>query len=311
MTNNIAAGNAGNCSPSTVYENYGNYGPPDLSYRLWHTDVVADGRPNAILVHGSPAIRLGGENCTIPMPGHVRERPNNYFCNLGSLLHNDLYGGHNVWEFEYADKPVLDPITQVPIEDPITHEILYFNFGDIATYGERLAQAIGVVKTCNPDVAVNIIAHSMGGLVTRHAAQNGSVNKIITLDTGHCGFNLAGFFDRVIQDLPEDIRHNAPCVHETAPGSDFLNDLNSNFHRDCRINLLSRAAGDSLPFVGRVAELSSSSMGQVGDDGKSTGVNYGINFDIVKNVNHLSYIEINDETHPAFCKIVESLGHNC
>jgi len=312
MTNNIANGNARNCPPTTVYGIYGNYGPPDLSYRLWHSDTVADGRPNAILVHGAPAIRLGGETCAaIPMPGHIREMPNNYFCHLGSLLHNDIYGGHNIWEFEYADEPVVDPITQAPIEDPITHEILYFNFGDIATYGDRLAQAIGVVKTCNPDVAVNIIAHSMGGLVARYAAQNGSVNKIITLDTGHFGFNLAGFFDAVIQDLPEGIRHNAPCVHQTAPGNSFLNALNSNFHQDCRINLLSRAAGDPIPVVGRVAELRSSSMGQVGDDGQPTHDDYGINFDIVEHVNHLSFIEINDETHPAFCKIVEALGHNC
>ena len=64
-----------------------------------------------------------------------------------------------MWEFEYAN--ILSP------------EIgLYFNFGDLRTYGEELKDTICRVRALNPGVNVNIIAHSLGGLVARYAAQD-------------------------------------------------------------------------------------------------------------------------------------------
>jgi pimeloyl-ACP methyl ester carboxylesterase len=212
-------------------------------------------------------MRLEGKECAIPIPGHILKRPNNYFCNLGTLLQNELYGGHNIWEFEYSDEPVFDPVTHVPIEDPTTHETLYFNFGDLATYGTRLAQAVEVVKTCNTGVNVNIIAHSMGGLVARYAAQGGTVDKIVILDTGHYGFNMAGFFAAMLQNLPKETWEGVLCVEQTAPRSEFLDTLNSNF-KHCRVNLLSLAAGDPLPVVGRVVELESAHLGEGSADGR-------------------------------------------
>ncbi|MGB8311368.1 MAG: alpha/beta fold hydrolase [Halobacteriota archaeon] len=287
MTNNIAAGNVENCH-NLVVGNVRNYGPPDCSYRLWHSDVIVPGNPNTILVHGA-SIRLLG---TLPILGHIRERPNNCFCQLGTLLHNELNGGHNVWEFEYADELFVGPFT---------HENVYFNFGDLTTYGKRLIQAIGTVRNCNPGVNVNIIAHSMGGLVARYAAQNiqnGPVNKVVTLDTGHFGFDMAAFFDLFVQNLPKEIRDNALCVDQTAPGSEFLNTLNRNF-RHCTVKLLSLAAGEPLLGI-TVVTLASSHLGQVSNDGSISYNEECTPYDIVQNVNHLSFIEINDERHPAF-----------
>ena len=318
MTKNATARN-GDCTPNISHNNFRNYSPPapdgSYPYRLWHSDVIVPDKPNTILVHGAPALRLepelNGIKC-VPMPGHLRDRPNNYFCRLGPLLHNELYGGHNIWEFEYADQPVTDPLTNSPFEDPATHEILYFNFGDLRDYGIRLAQAVDIVRKCNSTGDVNIIAHSMGGLVARSAVQNGTVNKLVTLDTGHYGFNLAGFFDRVMQNLPDYIRHNAPCVHQTAPGNKFLNDLNGSF-RHCRVMPLSSlAANNAFPRpIGRIVEFSSAHLGEDSPGGTIRYDDHCTPFNVVQDVDHLSIIQIYNESHPAFCKIVEALGHNC
>ena len=284
MTNNIAAGNVENCH-NLVVGNVTNYGPSDCSYRLWHSDVIVPGKPNTILVHGASIRLVAG----VPILGHVRERPNNCFGQLGPLLHNELYGGHNIWEFEYANT--------------LVREVgLYFNFADLSTYGEELKDAISKVKELNPGVNVNIIAHSMGGLVARYAAQNGAVNKIVTLDTGHFGFDMAAFFDKLMHNLPNEIWENARCVDQTAPGSDFLNTLNRNF-RHCQVNLLSLAA--ALPLLGIiVVSLTSSHLGEVSGDGSISYNERCTPYNIVKNVNHLSIIEINDEySYPAFDRI--------
>jgi pimeloyl-ACP methyl ester carboxylesterase len=300
MTKTICDQNVKNCA-NLVVNNVKNYGPSNCCYRLWGPSVPTKGKPNTVLVHGAPSIRLEGEKCVMPAAGHILKRPNNYFCNLDTLLQNELYGSHNIWKFEYADEPV---------EDPITHETLYFNFGDLANYGTRLRQAIEVVKTCNPGVNVNIIAHSMGGLVARYAAQDGIVNKIVTLDTGHLGFNLAGFFAAMLRNFPKEIWEGVLCVEQTAPGSDFLNKLNGDFTR-CKVRVLSLAAFDPLPVVGRIVELKSACLGNVSPNGDIPYNDQCTPCDIVYHVNHLSIIQIYSEYHPAFCKIAEFLGHKC
>jgi pimeloyl-ACP methyl ester carboxylesterase len=108
-------------------------------------------------------------------------------------------------EFEYADELFVDHVT---------HENAYLNFGSLTTYGPRLVQAIGIVKTCNPGVDVNIIANSMGGLAARYAAQDGAVNKIVTLDTGHFGFNTAASLEWVSTFLPASTQQDICFVHQ-------------------------------------------------------------------------------------------------
>lgn len=243
------------------------------------------GNPNTILVHGA-SIRLAGE---VILPGHIRNVPNNCFCNLGPLLQNELYGGHNIWEFEYADEPFVVPVT---------NEHVCFNFGDLTWYGTRLRQAIGIVKSTNQNATTNIIAHSMGGLVARYAAQDGAVNKIVTLDTGHFGFDMAGFFRKVFEifNLPEEIWINARCVEQTAPESEFLNNLNKNFHH-CQVRLLSIGAGQ--PLLGIIVVSGTSS---------NLGENECTSHHILEGYNHLSIIQIYDEySHPVFGLIKDFL----
>jgi hypothetical protein len=138
MTSDFTAGNAKNYSPS------------DLSCRLWLSDHIALKKPNTILVHGA----------VIP-PGHIREAPNYCFRQLAPSLHSELH--HNVWEFEYAKELFVHHLT---------HRDRYFNYQCLTTCGEELINAIVRVTKCNPDGDINIIAHSMVGLIARYAAQN-------------------------------------------------------------------------------------------------------------------------------------------
>lgn len=272
MTNNIATGNARN------------YGPPDLSYRLWLSDDIIPTNPNIFLVHGAV------------IAGQVREKPNNYFHQLCPLLHNELH--HNVWEFEYADEPFYDLVK---------HEERYFNYGDLTKYGDRLKDAIRTVRKCNPDGGINIIAHSMGGLIARYAAQDGTADKIVTLDTGHFGFEMSEFFSIFVDTLPKDIRDNARCVDQTRPGSEFIYTLAKNFARD-KVKLLSLAAGKPFLDVIVVVSLTSSSLVQVSDDGSVSYDPVNTPFVIVDDVNHLSIAEINDKKLPAFQLIAQFLN---
>jgi hypothetical protein len=293
MTNNVAAEYVKNCSSNIAYGNSRNYGPPDLSYRLWLSDVIVEGNPNTILVH----------RALLPTDQQEREKPNNCFHQLGPLLHNELNGNHNVWAFEYADEPVYDPLTG---------KAWYFNYGDLATYGENLKKAISIVRKCNPGTDVNIIAHSMGGLIARYAAQGvpkGTVNTIITLDTGHFGFEIAAFADAFVRKLPKDFQDRVRCTDQTPPGNEFLYALTKHFTH-CRVKLLSLAAGRPLGGIITVVSPTSSSLAQVSDDG-SVSYDPCTPFVIVDNVDHMSIGEINDESHPAFDLIVRFLntGH--
>jgi hypothetical protein len=160
----------------------------------------------------------------------------------------------------------------------------------------------------------------MGGLVARYAAQHmpaGSVNRLITLDTGHLGFALAGIADDVfVEHLPPVLQPPMDCSLDAAPGSAFMQDLTAGF-ANRHFELVSLAANDPIPpsliapglppFPIRVAPFSSSSMGQVNDNGRSSASNYNIAFSILPNCNHLTIAGINNQSHPAFDKIRQIL----
>jgi hypothetical protein len=352
MTNNIAAAEATN------------YAPKRSQYRLFNSKCKT-GAPNTILVHGA----------VIPFPLmlHEVDQPNNLkslFCDLGSFLHRDCK--HNIWSFEYADEPV---------------GLGYVNYGPLDIYGRRLINAIKKVKNESQNDTVNIIAHSMGGLIARYAAQNmkyGRVNKIITLDTGHLGFEMTGLADEVLVDnLPEYEKRHVDCAEDTKPGSRFIKALTKGFN-SANYELVSLAAGEGLggaigegsegsiiiefekrlmiseskKYVGSssttffepladtvsgivssglsvieqvfgsnlrtfeqvfgissrtlfraldVVDWSSSSMGQCDDTGESTGVDYGVKFDIVDNTDHLIIAVIIDRSQEVYKQIKRHL----
>jgi pimeloyl-ACP methyl ester carboxylesterase len=259
-----------------------NYSPNTFSYRVWHSGPIFMGRPNTILVHGA----------VIPGQWHNQTTPNNCFPTLSHLLQSKIHGQHNVWEFEYADQ----------CTDTSAHTGCS-NYGDLIVYGTELRDTINAIRAWNPDNGVNIVAHSLGGLVARYAVQHNdtptkATKNMITLDTGHFGFNLAAF---------AQLLSNAPVVQEVRPGSKFLNDLIVGFqHGKCR--LLSLAA--SAPCIGLgVVSWTSSRLVQIkAKDGSTSYDHTNTPFFIVDNVDHMSIVEINNANHPTFQQIKNFLG---
>jgi pimeloyl-ACP methyl ester carboxylesterase len=283
MTDHFCEESGNDCN-NLIFNSIKNYGPPNCCYRLWgpcdpvsHGPNPVQGQPNTILVHGA-SIRLANG---VPQLGHMKDQQNNCFCTLGPLLREDLNGQHNIWEFEYADWHPLD-------------SELCYNFGDLTQYGNRLKEAIGIVKSTNRGAPTNIIAHSMGGLVARYAAQDyntvGPINKIVTLDTGHFGFDLAGLIHVFLPYIPIGQLQNITCVQQTAPNSPFLKALNSNVQH-LPFSLLSIGAGAQLLGIIVVSRTSSDlPVHQMLDD-----------------YNHLTIIEIYNESHKAFGPIRDFL----
>jgi pimeloyl-ACP methyl ester carboxylesterase len=271
-----------------------NDGPDNLKYRLWRTFPISQGEPNTILVHGA----------IVPLPNELykKDSPNNEklcgFKNLAPLLHNTC--GHNVWEFEYADicGPVLLPSFPFLCERCV-------NYGNLTNYSNELIEAIEKVQSLNSGSPVNIIAHSMGGLIARCAAQemrNGVVNKIVTLDTGHFGFKFASFADdALINLLPLDLKTPVDCAEDARPGSRFLRDLAKNFTYD-KYKLLSIAASDQT-----VTSHTSSHLVQVSGNGAVIPPGPNTLFDIVDG-NHCSIMDIHDASHPTFILIKSFLS---
>lgn len=79
-----------------------------------------------------------------------------------------------------------------------------FEHRELKYYGEQLAACIALVKDITKAPKVNIIAHSMGGLITRWTLQRvykkrekaqAHVNKVVTLGTPHGGINFAQVTD--------------------------------------------------------------------------------------------------------------------
>ena len=280
MTTNLAAG----CNPV-------NDAPSGSKYRLWRTFPIYLGKPNTILVHGAVVPLLldlykkDARNNTKPCSFH----------NLSSLLHCTC--GHNVWEFEYAD--ICFPV-------PLLGERCV-NYGNLTNYSNELIEAIGKVQSLNSGSAVNIIAHSMGGLIARCAAQkmcNGAINKIVTLDTGHFGFKFASFADDVlINRLPLGLKTPVDCAEDARPGSRFLWKLAKNFTYD-KFKLLSIAASDQT-----VTSHTSSHLVKVSGNGAIIPPGPNTLFDIVDG-DHLSIPKIDNASLPAFISIKSFLSDN-
>ena len=288
----------------------------DRPYRLWRGPPITAGNPIIILVHGA----------VVPLPGAFHDPTtinNNRYCfyDLDSMLHQEFQ--YNVFTFEYADECVRDPITHKCFRNPFTGEAWYFNYGDVTKYGDRLKDAVGLAKEKSKKQdgtvgTVTIIAHSLGGLVARYAAkQAGMIDNIITLDTGHFGFGLANFVDRILKSANITLQ-GINCSQEVEEGSDFIRELNKGFNPDDQ-KLVSLAARDELPLPlppnpqitsMRVVGFHSSSMGQVPDNGSPVSGNYNNPPFFVLPYNHVSISQItsdNYSNHEAYQKIKEFL----
>lgn len=99
----------------------------------------------------------------------------------------------------------------------------------IEEYAKELAHSIDLVRNCTGSEQVIIIAHSMGGLVSRKYMidyGNQNVKKLITLATPHYGFNE---FTRteIILMIIRLFTNREKEVEQMRPGSDFLRELDA------------------------------------------------------------------------------------
>ena len=279
-------------------------------YRLWRGPPITAGNLNIILVHGA----------VFPLPGEFHDITdiNNYkycFSDLDKLLYDagEINHKDNVFTFEYADIPIN-----------LADDVLgYVNYGDLNKYSKCLVDAIKVVQSENPSGSINIVAHSFGGLVARCAAKQmpGTVNKIITLDTGHCGFELANFVDRVLKSVGLTLPPGISCSTEVEEGAPFIAGLNTGFNCNDP-QLVSLAAANEMPLPPtvssppapslRVVDFGSSSMGQVPGNELPPQGSYNNppsfnnpQFSVLPNCNHASISQIKDSSHPAYQQIIQ------
>ena len=140
-------------------------------------------------------------------------------------LDPNYFSGHRV---------VIDPATALNLiatpEDP-RRSLWIFRYYDLADrafslYGEALVRLIDfvrdltVIKTGQPRPPVNVIAHSMGGLILREAVQvtlpglgrraEDCINKIVTLGTPHKGISFQAVRDWKVVDAEEELERFNP-----------------------------------------------------------------------------------------------------
>ena len=101
----------------------------------------------------------------------------------------------------------------------------------ISTYAQRLRDVIEVVKHNTGKNKVIIIAHSMGGLVSRtyikYYDETSSVDKLVTIGTpNHGTYGIANSLCNVYIPILHEREYTPECEDMEA-GSDFLNQLNS------------------------------------------------------------------------------------
>ncbi|MDI6752093.1 MAG: clostripain-related cysteine peptidase, partial [bacterium] len=210
-------------------------------WELWHYGPVFN-KDNIVSVHGIHLPAFGGKDKI--------GKPDNHFGEIHNLLQKRANGQYNVWLFEYANK---------------VGSWIGYTSGHIEDYASCLNEAVGKINQLNnekgssKDVS-SIIAHSMGGVVTRKFLQDTPEYniKLLTLASPHFGgeFTHWGPFE---------------SAKDVSPAGSFLWNLNFNYQY-----------GEYLvaSFVGTndlVIKVSSASLIQSPND-PTQGINYPSNY---------------------------------
>lgn len=148
----------------------------------------------------------------------------------GAILDVDTeglgYAERDVHEFSYTGTPA-DRDKPYARDDTT---------GDIDEAGERLAAHIGELQRAHPDAVVDVLAHSLGGLVARSAVttHRAAPTTVVTLGTPHQGVELASAAaglatsttGGVVLDgigwLAPGIDPSSPAVQQMSETSDFI-----------------------------------------------------------------------------------------
>jgi triacylglycerol lipase len=102
-----------------------------------------------------------------------------------------------------------------------------YGLGDIRTNSQRLANTIASVRSRTGAAKVDLVAHSMGGLVSRYYIKNlggaATVDSLIMMGTPNYGTSLAN----VASFLTFGSCVGIDACNQMAAGSSFLKDLNA------------------------------------------------------------------------------------
>ena len=118
-----------------------------------------------------------------------------YSTKISQYLMKEL-AGKLAHDLEYNDKGIITPSTSCAelkySEKPILLRLSYLkdnNLIEIPEYSENLAESIHFILNCTGAKKVDVIAHSMGGIVTRYYSHNNptSIRKLIMLGTPNRG----------------------------------------------------------------------------------------------------------------------------
>jgi hypothetical protein len=162
------------------------------------------------------------------------------------------YDPGDVVRFSYRGGrvPTTRPVTRELAQLEVTSYAATDTAGDLDEAGARLADLLSaVVAAAPPNAAVDVYAHSQGGLVLRLALDDlarrdpASVRRIgvvVTLATPHHGAQLAGFVEAAAAPplgpqtvdtagalAGTDLRVEDPAIRELAPGSGLLRHLST------------------------------------------------------------------------------------
>ncbi len=120
----------------------------------------------------------------------------------------------------FASAGVFKPMAEHLAREGLAPRQLHFTYlptGSVAEHAERLARCI---DEAHPEGPVCVVAHSLGGLVSRYCAQvlGQRIDALVTIGTPHRGTSLARHWPMRL-------------TRELSPGSPLLHTLDATRHR--------------------------------------------------------------------------------
>ncbi len=168
-------------------------------------------------------------------------------------------------DLKYQDKGIFTEATScaqlVYAQRPIVIRASYFegdSFSEIPEHAEKLAEVIDKIKDCTGAKQVDIVAHSMGGVVSRDYIQEheGNVRKLVMLGTPNKGglYNLGSVASSSFVSKKLSPQTDFVSLTKDHP---FLQELNSKQEKEDQVKMYTIAGeidarGDGLVEINAV-----------------------------------------------------------